>query len=453
MKNKKKIVYFVHCIDTEGPLYESLNAKFHRVKEIFNINIKPSAANLKKLKNAKIKLNGKEKKIASVLSSHLTNYNSDWSKMNEMIKKIFSHKFRKKNIDSFNNPWVFNWYCLDHVGYKINPRRRTLGYHKIFDYYNKTLKKYSKLKFEDKIHWHFHPMSTYKEAHRCATSYSNSPELYQILCRKIIERNYFPSVFRAGFQAERPDSNLFLEQWIPFDMTNMSMKNNKDLDLSLDFKNGRSGNWRKAPTEWSIYHPDHDDYQKIGNCRRWIGRALNVMNRICSINQAEINKAFLQAERKGFAIVGFASHDFRNLETEVNYLNKMILKSSKKYKKVKYKFCEAKSAFTEAVKILENPDVKPIKFNIKFYKKTKKDFARLKVKVTQGKVFGPQPFLAIQTKKNRFMHDNFDFSENTNTWHYAFHADTISIEDVLKIGVAANDKLGNTCIKKISFKN
>ena len=81
------------------------------------------------------------------------------------------------------------------------------------------------------------------------------------------------------------------------------------------------------------------------------------------------------------------------------------------------------------------------------------DFARLKVKVTQGKVFGPQPFLAIQTKKNRFMHDNFDFSENTNTWHYAFHADTISIEDVLKIGVAANDKLGNTCIKKISFKN
>ena len=62
-ENKKKIVYFVHCIDTEGPLYESLNAKFHRVKEIFNINIKPSAANLKKLKNAKIKLNGKEKKL------------------------------------------------------------------------------------------------------------------------------------------------------------------------------------------------------------------------------------------------------------------------------------------------------------------------------------------------------------------------------------------------------
>ena len=34
---KEKIVYFCHCIDTEGPLYESLKAKFQRVKDIFNI--------------------------------------------------------------------------------------------------------------------------------------------------------------------------------------------------------------------------------------------------------------------------------------------------------------------------------------------------------------------------------------------------------------------------------
>ena len=94
-----------------------------------------------------------------------------------------------------------------------NPRRRDLGYHKIYDFYKKTLDKNKK--YKDALHWHFHPMSVYNEAHRCATSYVNSPELYTILCRKIIERNFFPSVFRAGFQAERPDSNLFLEQWIP----------------------------------------------------------------------------------------------------------------------------------------------------------------------------------------------------------------------------------------------
>ena len=39
---KNKTVYFVHCIDTEGPLYESLEAKFQRIKDIFNIKIKKS---------------------------------------------------------------------------------------------------------------------------------------------------------------------------------------------------------------------------------------------------------------------------------------------------------------------------------------------------------------------------------------------------------------------------
>ena len=79
-------------------------------------------------------------------------------------------------------------------------------------------------------------MSTYKEAHRCATSYVNSPELYQILCRRIIEKKWFPSVNRAGFWAERPDSHLFLEQWIPFDISNMSTENSTEKDNSLDFK-------------------------------------------------------------------------------------------------------------------------------------------------------------------------------------------------------------------------
>ena len=33
------IVHVVHCVDTEGPLYESLNATFERIKNIFDIEI------------------------------------------------------------------------------------------------------------------------------------------------------------------------------------------------------------------------------------------------------------------------------------------------------------------------------------------------------------------------------------------------------------------------------
>lgn len=443
---KDKIVYFVHCVDTEGPLYESLNAKFERIKDIFNITLKPSKKNLEKLKKKQIFLGGKEKKIAEVLSSHLTNYNSNWSQIKKMIKTIFSKDFRKNYTDSFGNPWAFNWFCLDHVGYKINPRRRKLGHHKIFDFYQNILKESL---FKDQLYWHFHPMSVYKEAHRCATSYVNSTELYNILCRKIIERNFFPSVFRAGFQVERPDSNLFLEQWIPFDITNMSTKNNRDLDLSLDFKLGRSGDWRRAPTEWSIYHPSHDDYQKKGHCRRWIGRALNVMNRIASINQKEVDNAFKEANKRGFALVGFASHDFRDLSHEVNYLYNLISNSSKKFKNIKFKFSDAKTAFVETVKKIEKTKIKPLKFKIKYFKKNEKDFARIQIIVRQGEVFGPQPFLALKTKKNRFFNDNLDFSKDKKVWNYAFHNDTIPLEDLDVIAVAANDKLGNVHIERL----
>ena len=37
----------------------------------------------------------------------------------------------------------FNWHCLDHVGYEINPRRRDMGYHNIFDHYQQIVKEFN----------------------------------------------------------------------------------------------------------------------------------------------------------------------------------------------------------------------------------------------------------------------------------------------------------------------
>ena len=109
--NKKKIVYIVHCVDTEGPLYESLSAKFERIKEVFGVSIKSTLENLRKLKSIKIPLNGKENDIATLLSSHLTNYN-DINKTFNKIKpdcivhfgcKNPSYKELKKKKNFFHN--------------------------------------------------------------------------------------------------------------------------------------------------------------------------------------------------------------------------------------------------------------------------------------------------------------------------------------------------------------
>lgn len=444
---KDKIVYIVHSIDTEGPLYESLEAKFERIKDLFGIdNLEITSTNLEKLKNKKIDLKGKEENVSAILNSHLSDYNDSWEKIDIMIKKIFSKKFRYQMTDSFDNPWIFNWHCLDHVGYKVNPRKRDLGYFKIFDKYKKFISE--NYDYNDKIHWHFHPMSTYNEAHKCASSYINSPELYQIITRRIIERNWFPVVNRAGFHCERPDSHLFMEQWIPFDLSNMSTEDYSILENSVDFRNGRTGDWRRATTNWEVYQPHHDDYQIPGNCRRWIGRVLNVKNRISSINQKEMDKAFNQANSGQSALVGVTGHDFRNLGTEVEEVQNFIKNSSIKYPDVKFCFSEASFAFKRM--IYGNLKEEKIDLDVQFFNE-KGDVPNIRVKTLNGNVFGPQPFLAIKTKSGRFIHDNFDFDLKKGIWHYAFFSATLPITDIDKIGIASNDKYGNTCIKRLNF--
>ena len=446
---KPSVVHIVHAIDTEGPLFESLSAKFERLRDLLGIEgIEPTRDNLRKLSAGEIPLGGREADAQKILRGHLVNYNDTWDKVDAMLDRVMAPAFRNRLPDSFGGGWVFNWHCLDHVGFEYNPRRRDIGYHNIFDHYRNLLT--IKGEKRDRLHWHFHPMSTYRDAHRCATSFVNSPELYQILCRRIIERNWFPTVFRAGFQTERPDSHWFLEQWIPFDISNMALDDNSELDRTVDFRNGRSGDWRMAPSDWSVYQPSHDSYKLPGNCRRRIGRALNVLNRLASIDQREMDKAFSRAQAGLPTLVGIASHDFRDLGTEVDFLRELITVAARKHPQVRYKYCEAVEAFQGAIW----PDRalgEALELELVFHPASADDVAGIEIVAKRGKVFGPQPFLAIQTRSRRFIHDNFDFSSAGARWFYAFHPDTLPLNDVARLGVAANDEYGNSCVRRLAF--
>jgi len=445
-------VCIVHCIDAEGPLFESFEAKFERLHDLYGITgIAPTKKNFLKLQRGEIGLGGIEKIVAQTFTSHLMNYNDTWDKIDLMTQDAISDSFRNQLKDSYGNGWCYNWFCLDFVGFEYNPRRRDFGYHNIFNYYKEI--KAQNPDSNDSIHWHFHPISIYKDAHHCATSFVNSTyELYQVLCRRIIEKNWFPTAFRAGFQAERPDSNLFLEQWVPFDISNMALEDNSEFENTIDFKNGRSGDWRLAPSDWSIYHPHHDNYQLHGNCRRWIARALNILNRIANIDQHEMDKAFKKAQDGTTVLVGVVSHDFRDYRPDVDHVRKLIAASAKQYPNVPFRYCETIDAFRRTIYPEGTKEYESLDFDITFHPKSDSDVPYIEVKVKKGEVFGPQPFLAIQTFSRRFIHDNFDFSTSPGTWYYAFHSDTLPIDDVAIVGVAANDNLGNVCIRKLQFK-
>ena len=321
MNSKKKEIYIVHSVDTEGPLYESRGATFGRAEELFGIKIKnKSLKNFNNLKKG-IGFEGNLKnKIIETFNSHLLNYNSNWLSIKKMLNFISTLKFRNQILGADKKGYVLTWHCVDHVNYKKNPRKRIIGYGKIFQFYKDFIKKQ---KLRDKLQFHFHPMSMFNEANRNSTLYFRNDNIYQILCRRIIDHSWFPVVNRAGFHIERPDSHWFLEQYIPFDLSNTNKTKNNSKNPAED----ASGfDWRRAPKDWEIYHPDVDDYQKKGSCRRYIGRVLSILNRTESIDEKEVTKAFKRANSGKKTLLAVTGHDFRNLATEINFFLFLIKK-------------------------------------------------------------------------------------------------------------------------------
>ena len=181
-------VYIVHCIDTEGPLYESIDATFERLRDIFHLDLEASPELLGRLQNGEVKLHGLESAVQRVLDPHLLAYNDTWDKVDGMLAEMLSSGFRNELLDSFGGGWVYNWFCVDHVDYDVNPRRRSMGYHSIFEHYEQTVRLSHGA--QDGLHFHYHPHSFRREAHRCATHWwASSDSLHQ---------NPFPTSHRSS---------------------------------------------------------------------------------------------------------------------------------------------------------------------------------------------------------------------------------------------------------------
>ena len=127
MTESTPILEIVHCIDTEGPLYEPIEATFDRIERAFGVKLSPSAATLDDLRHRRIALGGVEAEIARMVDPVLTAYNEDWSAIDLMLDSAMSTEFRNRHPDDFGNGWVYSWHCVDHLGLTSNPRRKMLG--------------------------------------------------------------------------------------------------------------------------------------------------------------------------------------------------------------------------------------------------------------------------------------------------------------------------------------
>ncbi len=430
------VVHVVHSIDTEGPLRERLRATFDRLKEIFGIDLPPSRITLERLQRGEIALNGIEAEVARVFSPALLAYNDSWDKIDAMLRQIMAPDYRRRQVDSFGNGWIYNWFLLDHVGFTDNPRQRDLGFHNVWDNYTDLIAELGTP--EDGVHFHYHPVSFNLRANSYARHYSASgPFLFEILARKIIDRLWFPVVFRPGFHTERPDSHLFLEQFIPLDYANQATA--EDDSAQRDVTGGRFGDWRRASRTWQPYQPSHDDYQVPGQCRRWIFRCLNVGTRLRLLTQADVDQAFIEARAGQPVAMAFTHHDFRDMRPDIDHVQAMLADAAKRFPDVPYRHAEARAA---ARAVLGQDAGQPLHLDCRI------EGNRLDV-IADRPTFGPQPFLALRTREGRYFHDCFDIHQPFGHWSYVFDEHSFPLEALSHVGVASADGGFNVAVKRL----
>jgi hypothetical protein len=195
---------------------------------------------------------------------------------------------------------------------------------------------------------------------------------------------------KAGIK--RIDSNLFLEQWIPFDPSNISVENGLQPQYQKDQINGRFADWNGAPADWSIYHPSLYDWRMKGNANRVIARVMNLKARHRSITIEEIEKAFIKAENGENVYLGVTNHDWRDMSLEINEFRGKLELINKKYPHVSFKFSETVEAFRSVLGYSEQVvEHKALDLKVELNRD------QLSVDLLRGGLFGPQPYLAFKT--------------------------------------------------------
>ena len=433
-----KTLYVVHCVDTEGPLDETLEATFERLEQIYGISLEPSEPTLALLQNQMFPGISEQlgASIADTFSPLNLRFNRNWQQVDQMNELIFSNEFRTEQPDSFGQPWKISWFCMDHVNLKTNPRRKTQGHGAIHRYYSDLVNRFPG--YDDELQFHFHPRPIRENDVAAATGYStNLPEMIEILARRLLEFSWFPTVYRPGFHSIRPDSNLFLEQWFPFDYSNQSDARGSS---APDLSSGRFGDWRAAPNTWRGYHPSIDDYQQIGSLARTTFRCLNMGTRLRLLGEEHVEEAFAEADESGASILAFTDHDFRDIAPDIIQVREWLSEVGNRHESVSIRYATA----SEAARSLQNlPSGKPsltarISGN------------QLYVETNRAETFSHQPFLAIELRDGAVVHDNFDRAADPGHFHYTFDDLTAPLESVRQIGVAVTGNNGKSSCQVFS---
>lgn len=268
----------------------------------------------------------------------------DWPEVDRFLAKIFERSYRAQVLDSDGRGLVFSWFVLTWTGFTSNPVSRDFGHHRIYDHY--TARWGDKIReFGDGIYWHYHHPAPSGIGNAWCRDWSANEEYYNILNRLVIDRGYFPPVFRAGGTIETNETSRWLERWIPFDYSNRSGALNWDVRDANGVCVRDICDWSRAPSDWSLYGPSLEDYQKPGTMRRKIVRCLDLLTGAYALRETDIAEAFARAEQGHDTILATFDHDYRDrADVFVERFLRPLQRVAARYPSVRWRYANALKA-------------------------------------------------------------------------------------------------------------
>jgi hypothetical protein len=341
--------------------------------------------------------------------------NKDWDAIQVEFDELARSKVRSQYADSRGQPFAVNWFVVDWVGGEACPRALAAGHHAVFDPYRDWIEELSSIGLRDEIYWHYHHgfegrLGSWNR------DWTHLPLYEEVICRRIIERNSFPTVYRAGNTWEDNVVSRWLNRFIPFDLSSQGPYKNVHYD------------WGRAPTDWRLYHPSPDDYQSVGQQQRLMGRSIGIESD--QFVKAEVEQAFLDASEGRDAYVSFWLHDYESM-------TESILRALSRVHAVAQEYPEVEWAHCTALDLFRSLGDRPVKEALEITGSI--DGRRIEVQFNQP-IFG-EPWLALESS-GRFLRVDMEPVENRNQWTARIDAEFV----FTKVAVAAADISGQSTI-------
>jgi len=377
-------VLVVHCIDTEGPIGGDVRRRPDGSKEFMD----------------------------------------NWGDIKSSLREITCPEFREKHIDSEGNPYVYNWFIMDFMGFKTNPKNRVQEFHDTYD--NIKLLNTS----HDFFHWHYHQPPKTGIGDQWSPDWDESDIHYEILGRRALERNDFPEVYRAGGTIEDNKCSHWLEDHFMLDYSNRVSHRSTPTTNIFDF------NWFGAPSHWGYYHPSEDDLTQPGKMKRMIARSVDLESRLHHLEQWQVDEAFSYAKQFDQPVLlSYFSHDHRDMRPETYRAIQMIEKAAAKFN-VPFSYCDAKAALQHIAKI--QPE--KVEVNIRQYpEEIAFSFS--------SRPYQKKAFIFALTSSNKFEHIEGVMQKEGNSWSCSVPLKP----DYKSIATAGHSRSGDKFVKVVEL--